>query len=57
MKGAKRLNKSRKRRRSKKETVDAWARWQLLATVTRIAIVTLQPFLDHFFGDGPGRLL
>jgi hypothetical protein len=55
MKGIKQLSKSGKRRRGKQENADSWARWQLLATSTRIGIETLQPWLDHLFG--PGRLL
>jgi hypothetical protein len=44
------VGKSKKRYRSSKQgNADAWARWQLLATVIRIGI----ELLDRFLGGGP----
>jgi hypothetical protein len=51
------MSKSKKRRRDKQETADAWVRWQLLASITRIVIEIAQPLLERFGGGGPGHLL
>ena len=50
------MSKSRKHQHDKQETADAWARWQLLASITRIVIEIVQPLLDRY-GGGAGRIL
>ena len=49
------MSKSGKNRRRSVEqaAADRWQRWQLLATVVRIAV----DLFDRFAGGGPGRLL
>lgn len=52
------MRKSKNRQRgAKQEAADIWVRWQLLASITRIVIEILEPWLDRFAGGGPGRLL
>ena len=52
------MTKSGKRKRDGRQAAaDAWGRWQLFASVTRIVIEIVQPWLDRFAGSGPGRLL
>ena len=46
----------KRRNRGKKATAEGWERWQLLASIARIVIEIVQPWLDHFIGGGPGRL-
>jgi hypothetical protein len=48
------VSKSKKHQHDKQATADAWARWQLLATITRIVIDIVQPLLDR---SGGGRIL
>jgi hypothetical protein len=51
------VSKSGRHRHDGQEAADTWARWQLLASITRIGIEIMQPLLDRFLGGGPGRLL
>jgi hypothetical protein len=49
------VSKSGKRRDGRQATPNAWERWQLFASITRIVVEILEPWLDRF--GGPGRLM
>jgi hypothetical protein len=55
--GESRVSSGKGRRGSNRATTDAWERWQLYASITRIVMAILQPLIDRFTDTGPGRLL
>ena len=57
-KGVKGVGKSpRSRPHKRQEAAETEQRLRLLAIILRMIIEIVQPFLDHWSGGGPGRLL